>query len=166
MRIKSNKGFTLIEVLAVVVILGILIAAISIGMSSFINNGRVSSTTNSLQLFAADTEEILTEYGVLTITEGEIESQVREYLSLIENYYVHTYFDKESLTIYDGYFEILTTTLVDGWDSPFKLKYCFTEENAGTCMLISPGSDLVFQPSYVDSNFGDDILLIVYPKQV
>lgn len=162
----KGKGFTLIEVLAVVTIIAILITCVSFAVSSTINNGRVSSTTSSLQLFAADTENILAEYGVLTVTSEDPKAEVLEYLNLIENYYVHTYFSRDTLVINDKYFEIQTSTLVDGWDSPFKLRYCFSEENAGTCMLISPGPDLVFEPQYTVDTFGDDILLIVYPKGI
>lgn len=162
----KGKGFTLIEVLAVVAIIAILITCVSFAVSSTINNGRVSSTTSSLQLFAADTENILAEYGVLTVTSKDPKAEVLEYLNLIENYYVHTYFNRDTLAINDKYFEIQTSTLVDGWDSPFKLRYCFSEENAGTCMLMSPGPDLVFEPQYTVDTFGDDILLIVYPKGI
>lgn len=162
----KGKGFTLIEVLAVVAIIAILITCVSFAVSSTINNGRVSSTTSSLQLFAADTENILAEYGVLTVTSKDPKAEVLEYLNLIENYYVHTYFNRDTLVINDKYFEIQTSTLVDGWDSPFKLRYCFSEENAGTCMLMSPGPDLVFEPQYTVDTFGDDILLIVYPKGI
>lgn len=165
-HIFKKKGFTLIEVLAVVVILAILITCVTFAVSSSINNGRISSTTNSLQLFAADTENILAEYGVLEVEEGEPRAQILEYLNLIENYYVHTYFNRDTLNVADSYFEIQTSTLVDGWDSPFKMRYCFTKENAGTCMLISPGSDLVFEDEYTTDNFGDDIMLIVYPKGI
>ena len=165
-NLMKGKGFTLIEVLAVVTIIAILITCVSFAVSSTINNGRVSSTTSSLQLFAADTENILAEYGVLTVTSEDPKAEVLEYLNLIENYYVHTYFSRDTLVINDKYFEIQTSTLVDGWDSPFKLRYCFSEENAGTCMLISPGPDLVFEPQYTVDTFGDDILLIVYPKGI
>ncbi len=165
-RILKKKGFTLIEVLAVVVIIAILITCVTFAVSSSINNGRISSTTNSLQLFAADTENILAEYGVLVVKDGEPKAQVLEYLNLIENYYVHTYFNRDTLDISDSYFEIQTSTLVDGWDSPFKMRYCFNEESAGTCMLISPGPDLVFEDEYTTDNFGDDIMLIVYPKGI
>ena len=33
-------------------------------------------------------------------------------------------------------------------------------------MLISPGPDLVFEDEYTTDNFGDDIMLIVYPKGI
>ena len=75
-RILKKKGFTLIEVLAVVVIIAILITCVTFAVSSSINNGRISSTTNSLQLFAADTENILAEYGVLVVKDGEPKAQI------------------------------------------------------------------------------------------
>ena len=166
-KIHSKKGFTLIEVLAVVVILGILIACVSFAVSGTLDKGRLSSTQNSLQLFAADIEEILATYGVLSISDGDPTPQIKEYLSMIETYYMHTYFDYATLEVKDTYFEILTTTMRDGWDSQFLLRYCFTSEDAGTCMLISPGNNLLFDTeSYTNTYFGDDILLIVYPKTI
>lgn len=160
----SKHGFTLVEVLAVLVIIAILIACTSFLVSSTVSNGRISSTTSSLQLFAADTEEILAEYGVLQIKDGDKKAQVLEYLNLIEQFYVHTYFNRDTLNVKETYFEIQTSTLLDGWDSPFKMRYSFDGEDAGTCMLISPGADLIFEETYSTDNFGDDIMLIVYPK--
>lgn len=166
-RILKKKGFTLIEVLAVVVIIAILITCVTFAVSSSINNGRISSTTNSLQLFAADTENILAEYGVLVVKDGEPKAQVLEYLNLIENYYVHTYFNRNTLDISDSYFEIQTSTLVDGLGLAIQDAAIASMRKAQVLdMLISPGPDLVFEDEYTTDNFGDDIMLIVYPKGI
>lgn len=111
-RLRHNKGFTLIETLIVVVIMGVLITTVTIAVSGSMRQGRISSTTNSLQLFSADMEEVMSQYGVLSITEEDTErSQILEFLNLLETYYLHTYFDKDTLNIYGNFFEIQTSTL-------------------------------------------------------
>lgn len=165
-KLLKSKGFTLIELLAVLIILGILITAVSVGVSSSMHSGRVSSTTSSLQLFSSDMETVLAEYGRFTIDDAEDKKmQVLEFISILEQYYLHTYFDKSTLVIHDNFFEVKTSTLLDGWDTPFLFEYCFRDSNAGTCMLVSSGANLRFDTDYVSGNFGDDMLLVVSPKQ-
>lgn len=165
-KLLKNKGFTLIELLAVLIILGILITAVSIGVSSSMHNGRVSSTTSSLQLFSSDMEIVLAEYGVFVIDQAEDKRmQTLEFISMLEQYYMHTYFDKESLVVYANYFEIATSTQLDGWDSPFLLRYNYAASTAGTCMFISAGANMHFDNSYANGDFGDDLILIVSPKK-
>lgn len=165
-RLRHNKGFTLIETLIVVVIMGVLITTVTITVSGSMRQGRISSTTNSLQLFSADMEEVMSQYGVLSITEEDTErSQILEFLNLLETYYLHTYFDKDTLNIYDNFFEIQTSTLQDGWDKPFLLRYCFSGVNAGYCLLVSGGdNETIDCTEYTNTSFGDDILVAVIPK--
>lgn len=164
-KLLKSKGFTLIELLAVLIVLSILITTVSIGVSSSMHNGRVSSTTNSLQLFAADMETVLAEYGCFIPDDGaETSFQVQEFLAILEQYYLHTYFDRETLRVYSNYFEIQTSTQLDGWDSPFMFKYYFGEPKAGTCLFISSGANMHFEQDYANGNFGDDMILAVSPK--
>ncbi len=163
-----NKGFTLIETLIVIIIVGALIAVASLAASRAMTKGRITTTENSLQLFSADMDEVLSQYGTLAITDTETaKSQIMEFVNLLETYYLSCYFDKESLVIYDTFFEIQTSSLQDGWDNPFMLRYCFAEANAGYCLLISGGQNKIFDcQEYTNTYFADDILIAVVPKVV
>lgn len=167
-RLKNKKGFTLIETLIVVVIMGVLITTVTMAVSGSMRQGRVSSTTNSLQLFSADMEEVMSQYGVLSISEkGVARSRILEFLNLLETYYLHTYFNKSTLEIKDTFFEIETSTLQDGWNKPFLFRYCFSGLNAGCCMLISGGDNEKLDcETYTNTSFADDILVAVVPKVV
>lgn len=168
MRRLRNKGFTLIETLIVITIVGALIAVATLAASRAMTKGRITTTENSLQLFSADMDEVLSQYGTLVVTDTETaKSQVMEFINLLETYYLSCYFDKESLVIHDTFFEIQTSSLQDGWDNPFKLRYCFSEANAGYCMFISGGENRVFDcQEYTNNYFADDILIAVVPKVV
>lgn len=166
-QLLKNKGFTLIELLAVLIVLGVLITTVSIGVSNSMHSGRISSTTNSLQLFAADIETATSEYGYFTPEQeiGDKRLQVLEFLTLLEQYYLHTYFNRETLQVFDTFFEIKTSTLLDGWDMPFIFRYYFEASKAGTCLFVSSGADRVFSDTYHTGEFGDDMILVVSPKR-
>lgn len=168
MRRLRNRGFTLIETLIVIVIIGALIAVAALAASRAMTKGRITTTENTLQLFSADMDDVLSQYGTLTITdENTARSQIMEFVNLLETYYLNCYFDKESLVVYDTFFEVQTSSLQDGWDNPFLFRYCFSEANAGCCLLISGGENEVFDcQEYTNSYFGDDILIAVIPKVV
>lgn len=167
-RLRQKRGFTLIETLIVLVIMGALITTVTVAVSNSMQKGRISSTTNSLQLFSADMEEVMSQYGVLSISNKETaRSQILEFLNLLETYYLHTYFDKDTLIIHDTFFEVQTSTLQDGWNRPFLLRYCFSDINAGFCILVSGGDNEQFDCSaYTNTNFADDVLVAVVPKAV
>lgn len=168
---STKRGFTLLEIIGVTVIIAILTAAGGFAATQSVHRSKIDGTAADLQVFAADMQAVLEDIGVVqlaTTDSGAIKkAKINEYLSILEEDYTHLTFDRNTLQIGTSRFTIQTYEAVDSWGSKFTLIYNTDSAKGepGTCILASPGPNLMLESTgYASGVFNDDILVIVTPK--
>lgn len=173
MRVRRYKGFSLIEIVVALLIITLITTSAVFGFRKQAEQSKIDVTTAALQTFASDMEAILDDIGVVDVeasaSQLERQAKVKEYLTLIESTYTHTYFDKSTLVVTSDRFTIKTSSIQDGWGQQFILIYNINNSKgvAGTCILASAGPNLLFNDvGYGNGEFEDDVILIVKPKTI
>ncbi|HHX16762.1 MAG TPA: prepilin-type N-terminal cleavage/methylation domain-containing protein [Mollicutes bacterium] len=85
----KNKGFTLVELLAVIVILGVILSMVTIGVSSYMKKTEETSFNTMIETIKTSTELYLIDY-VSKYPELEIEGSIFqiELKELVEKNYI------------------------------------------------------------------------------
>lgn len=171
MRKINKAGFSMIEIVGVIVIVALLTVAGGLGIPRLIDNSRTDSTFAQLQVFASDTEAVLEDIGYVEFKPADTESfkasEIAQYINQLEADYSHAYFDRATLSITANGFQIATLDLQDPWGSPYYLIYNTNPAKGkpGACTFASPGPNMQLESAgYGSKDFADDILVIVDPK--
>lgn len=171
MHKNDKRGFTLIEIIGVMIIIAILTIAAGYTATKAVHRSRIDATAADLQVFASDMEAVLEDIGVVELDPSDSlelrKSKINEYLSIIEQDYLHATFAKDTLVVSDDGFKVSTYELSDPWDSKYTLIYNTdpAKGTPGTCIFASPGPNLNLEDSgYSSGDFQDDILVIITPK--
>lgn len=144
MNWKNEKGFTLIEILIVVVIIGILMVALMPKLGGFTKSSEVSATETDLRVMKNGIQQhfIDNRDQDLTITE------------------LNKYSDFQLAKVSGTNPEIYkTTTKVDAWKNPY---YVYVSNTDRYISFYSYGPDGVKSNNPQDTK--DDIFLVFYPK--
>lgn len=162
----NRKGFTLIEIIITVAIIGILLAGITFYGSRSVEKSRIQTASSFLQMTVADLEAAFEDYGPLRQEDGSTETEQKEksgeYLRKISHEYMHTDFEYESLVVFEDGLSIQLKEK-DPWDNKYLLYYRYDKKAEGNVTLSSAGSDRILSSgSYEAGNFGDDIVLTAY----
>jgi prepilin-type N-terminal cleavage/methylation domain-containing protein len=179
---KLNKhGFTLVELIIVMTIIGILMVGSVLVYNTQQKNARIDTVEGNLVIFKADYEAYLEDYGVFTVDTGLSNAEqyevISDWLQKLSSNYLHTSFDVGdwsaddtaalgTLELHGEYFTVETRT-EDPWGQRYLLYYSSdpSATNKGTAILASRGPDLTSDPTlYKAGQFSDDILVVVVPK--
>ena len=167
---RKRSGYTLIEIIIVMVVLAVLLGSATVIGGKSIENARIRSTTNDMQIFAADMTEIYDDMGVLSFDNGLDDEQkitaIKEFLDGMSKGYLSFDFDLETLEITEEYFVVKTgNTMLDAWRKPYTMYYSISNENAGKIIFLSSGSNLKsYESGYQSGDFSDDIVMLLKPR--
>lgn len=145
--LRNQKGFTLIEILVVITIIGILIVILAPNMSGVMNNSNVSSVETDLRTIKTGVQQFYIDNrdGVFT------EEKVKEYVDIS---FIKDTTSTASLLIMKSVHK----------EDPWKNPYYMYISNQGTpyVMIHSYGPDSL--ESINGADFGDDIVYLFYPN--
>ena len=168
---NAKRGFTLVEIIGVMIIISILTIAAGYTSTKAVQRSRIDATAADLQVFASDMEAVLEDIGVVELDPSDSldlrKSKINEYLSIIEQDYLHATFDRDTLVVSNSGFKVSTYELMDPWDSKYTLIYNTDTAKGvpGTCIFASPGPNLNLEETeYSSGDFQDDILVMITPK--
>lgn len=167
---KKRSGYTLIEIIIVMVVLAVFLGSAAVIGGRSIENARIRSTTNDMQIFAANMTEIYDDIGVLSFNNGLNDEQkitvIKEFLDGISKGYLSFDFDLETLEITDEYFKVRTgNTMLDAWKNPYTMYYSMSSGNAGKVIFLSGGANLrSYENGYQSGDFSDDIVMLLKPR--
>ena len=132
-RIKNRIGFTLIQLLVVIVILAILSYAAVSGMLSAINGGRQSTTLSDFKTYSQDIETAVFDNPTLAdnaATATSIANVINPYLDANMNFTVPS----------SGTTSTFTSVRKDPWGHPYTLYITNPAANGGTshttCLIV------------------------------
>ncbi len=166
-----KRGFTIVEVLTAIVIIGILSAATAVSYNRVWQNNRIDMAESELREIASAFSSYAIDYGNIvikndinynTVIEEIINQMNRQYLPFeVEISEVAT--DKKSVSL-------ITKVKNDPWKNKYNINiYTYEGEDkdsiSGLVVISSCGPDSATQmPMYKTNDFGDDIIAIVEPK--
>ena len=170
----NKKGFSLIEVMIVVVIIGILFTGIMFFGSAVSKKANINSVNSQLRLLNSSIETMLQTKGKLILPPNvpplsqADQTTVTNYISSMANDFCKVDFDMLSLQYKTGGIIIKTKTLLDPWGSAYTMMINTDNTNANGGMIIfaSSGPDgKTSLSTYKNGQFGDDILIMISPKK-
>lgn len=104
---RRRAGFTLIEIMAVVIIMGLLVGAVGIAVMGQVDRARVMTTRTKIAQIESALEFFRMDNSRYPSTEQGLEALIREPSSGVRNYPTGGYLKKK-----DG--------LMDAWSEPFQ----------------------------------------------
>lgn len=166
----NNKGFTIVEIIIVIVIIGILFALTVPHFSQVINNTKVDTVESTLREFSMDMNNYIIDYGGIDINVPanditDYKKQTWQFVNQINSNYSSFMFDCGTDPLTDNhitygptggdglpkYFEVNTLYKTDPWNNKYTLlvntyrtmsgSTLVKDQWYGIMMLISPGPD-------------------------
>lgn len=168
---RKEAGFTLVEVLGVLVIIGIITALTAVTFNRVWNNHQIDVTESELREMADACYSYMVDYGNIVIENDlNYEAVADEIISLLNRQYLP--YELEVAAIAENRHSIQLTTKIkrDPWNNPYMI-YIYTyagadaESIAGLIVISSAGVDGISQVAeYKDGLYQDDVIAIVEPK--
>lgn len=171
-----KRGFTLVELVIVIVVLAVLIAGLAFYSTQSVARTRLTTAENFLRIMGADMDAAFDDYGPFYIraglTDEEIKAEAADYCDELTDGYMHAELDTTTIEMLENGFTVYTVD-VDPWGTPYMLYYIdrtpgrepsagFDETGLeGNFIVICAGPDMVMETpaSYYAGNFGDDMVL-------
>lgn len=152
------KGFTMIEVIIVIVIIGIISAASVLGINKAVQNSKVDKSAAMVRSIVSDLDLYLTERGALDDDGSTI---AQDFINDFNTNYASMTFDVSSLDVGLHSFTVKASTAVDAWGNNIVLYYGWDNR---MFIVASAGPNAVFDfltekdPNKVDDVFAAAIL--------
>lgn len=180
-----RKGFTLIELVMVLIIIGVLATIGSKAGSIQVENARIKTASNNMQLIASDIEKAILDMNFLSADDSE--QAALRYFGQWDAKYLSTPLNLDTMTFtpagvnggygsyYQGYL-FRTRGYTDPWDSEYRIYYLIPTEGENYRIIIaSAGPNGKFAPAaksaYTSATkevggigYEDDVLLIMEPR--
>lgn len=175
---RKMRGLSSMELLLVVIAISIVSASLIGNLGKGNQRAKIDIVYTDQSVFATDMEAVLSGLGVLelSIDSSEIPDDIRkkiitEYLIKMQNDYLHTYLDFDTLIVSTKGFSIYTLDAVDPWGEKYKIKYSTAPAVSGSNLkpgnmyIISGGPNMLIEDSgYGTLQFSDDKVLFIDVK--
>lgn len=164
----KKKGFTFVEILAVIAIAGILITGSAIGFNKAWQNNRVDTCESELREMVTAFKSYITDYGIITIdTSMDYDTVIDEVVNTLNSKYLPYDVEKTGVSADGKSVTLKTKVKTDPWNNKYCLHIYTAEEGTvpGLIVVASSGSDSKSnETEYSSENYGDDIVAIIKPN--
>lgn len=164
----KKKGFTLVEILAVLAVAGILITGIAVSFNKAWQNNRVDACESELREMVTAFKSYITDYGNITVDSSmDYDTVINEVVSTLNSKYLPYDVEKTGVSV-DGKSIMLKTKLkTDPWNNKYSLHIYTAQEGTvpGLIVIASSGPDSKSnETEYSSENYGDDIVVVIKPN--
>ncbi len=164
----KKKGFTLVEILAVLAVAGILITGIAVSFNKAWQNNRVDACESELREMVTAFKSYITDYGNITVDSSmDYDTVINEVVSTLNSKYLPYDVEKTGVSA-DGKSITLKTKLkTDPWNNKYSLHIYTAQEGTvpGLIVIASSGPDSKSnETEYSSENYGDDIVAVIKPN--
>ena len=164
----KKKGFTFVEILAVLTVAGILITGIAVSFNKAWQNNRVDSCESELREMVTAFKSYITDYGNITVDSSmDYDTVINEVVSTLNSKYLPYDVEKTGVSA-DGKSIMLKTKLkTDPWNNKYSLHIYTAQEGTvpGLIVIASSGPDSKSnETEYSSENYGDDIVAVIKPN--
>ena len=164
-----KKCFTLIEIIAVIAIVGILITAGTVGFNRSWQNSKIDSCEADMREIAAGLQSYILDYGNIVLEADEkYQDGISDVVGILNKNYLSYDFEIEDIADDKKSVSLVSKIKEDSWNNKYRLKI-YTEKDGevteGLAVVISNGPDCKSNiEKYEDENYGDDIIAIIEPR--
>ncbi len=168
----KREGFTLVEILGVVVLIGILIAGTSVTVNRVWQNNRIDICESELRDMTTAFKSYFTDYGAIVVApDGNYETVLNETIEILNNKYLSFAVEVTEIAA-DKRSAVLETKIkTDPWNNKYSLNiytYDGADETSVSGLIVIASNGIDAQSSrttYADGNFGDDVIAVVEPNE-
>ncbi len=168
---KRKKGFTLVETLAVLAIIGILIVGTTVGVNTLWQNNRVDICESELRDFSTSIKSYISDYKAITIAPDSNYSEVlSETAEILSSKYLSCDIKIKNIAEDKRSAVLQTKIKEDPWGNKYEFDiYTYEGEDAdsmpGLIVISSCGKDAKSnRQEYKNGNYGDDVVAVIKPN--
>lgn len=155
------------ELMGVMVIIGLLIAAAGYSVSSNVKRSNREAASNELQMFASNISDAYYDIGSPSINTSDPDAMTdfTRYLRMLANDYMSVTFDEATIATTDKGFVVDISSPLDVYENRYRCWFVTDDSVMKYIMVASGGEDgRIDDSGYKTQDYGDDIVLIVKPK--
>lgn len=164
----KKKAFTLIEIIAVLAIIGIIIAGSAVGLNRSWHNSRIDTCESDLREMTTAFRNYLIDNGNIELEpDEEYETKITETVNTLNKEYMPYEIEIESIGTDKKSVCIKTKIKEDPWNNKYEIRVYTSPETSlsGLAVISSCGPDgKSNSDKYKDEDFGDDIIAVIEPK--
>lgn len=167
----TKRGFTLIEVMTVIVIIGILSAITAVSYNRVWQNHRIDIAESELREIANAFSSYATDYGNIVIANDiNYNTVITEIVEQMNRQYLTFEIEVSEIAADKKSVRLTTKLKSDPWKHKYDISiYTYDGEDkdsiSGLIVISSRGPDGISQmPLYKTNTFGDDVIAIVEQK--
>lgn len=164
----KKKGFTFVEILAVLAVAGILITGIAVSFNKAWHNNRVDACESELREMVTAFKSYITDYGNITVDASmDFDTVINEVVSTLNSKYLPYDVEKTGVSADGKSITLKTKVKTDPWNNKYSLHIYTAQEGAvpGLIVIASSGPDSESnETEYSSENYGDDVVAIIKPN--
>ena len=164
----KKKGFTLVEILAVLAVAGILITGIAVSFNKAWQNNRVDACESELREMVTAFKSYITDYGNITVDSSmDYDTVINEVVSTLNSKYLPYDVEKTGVSADGKSIMLKTKVKTDPWNNKYSLHIYTAQEGTvpGLIVIASSGPDSKSnETEYSSENYGDDIVAVIKPN--
>lgn len=166
-----KKGFTLVEVLASLVIIGVIISATAVTYNKVWQNNQIDICENDLRDISSSFSSYMIDYGNIVIANDiNYETVLEEIVDTLNKQYLSSEIKVDEIASDMKSVKLTTKTKADPWKGKYQINiYTYSGDDKdsipGLIIITSSGvNGLSSRVTYTDGIYGDDIMAILEPK--